>query len=492
MSSLSCCKSQAVYRPRRPEKTVLFEVIKKYYNTWCKNTEKPVPKYIEKEFKNYLGCGILAKGFARAYCYDCNKDFLIAFSCKGRGICPSCSTRTMTETAANLMENVFPCVPVRQFVISFPYRIRHYLKTNTILQTVLRIVVDEIKKRLIACSTNMLNAQIGAVSFIHHFGNTHNLHPHFHIIVADGIFTKDKDSILFHKTFLTQDDILDTEECIRKRVLRYFGRQGWFDKQTVAKMLELKNSGFSLNAKVLIQSWDREGLERLIRYCARPSFASENLRKNGLWSIYRLPKPTHKGKRFIQLEPLEFIERISSFIPYSRKHRRHYHGVFAPNSPLRKKVASGAQKHSKSSSIEETTDKVEKASLSWAKLIARIYEVNPLVCECGKEIKIITFVTHPEEIRRILNKINWPYEIPKFDPPSDFDDWDFCQLIPGTKDGFWDDEIQLQFQKEQGPDPPFFKAHSDPTHDYDDWDGCQLIPGTEDGFPEDVVRDWED
>lgn len=37
--------------------------------------------------------GILAHGFARARCDECGHDFLIAFSCKGRGICPSCNTR---------------------------------------------------------------------------------------------------------------------------------------------------------------------------------------------------------------------------------------------------------------------------------------------------------------------------------------------------------------------------------------------------------------
>lgn len=282
MSSLCCPKkSEFVYRPRRPEKTVLFEVIKKNYNTWYKNSEEPVPAYVDKEFKNYLGCGILAKGFACAHCDNCNKDFLIAFSCKGRGICSSCNTRAMVETAANLIENVIPYVPVRQFVISFPMRIRHYLQTHAILKTVLRIVVDEIRKRVIACSPDINNAQIGAISFIQHFGNTLNLHPHFHLIVADGIFSADHDSLLFHEACLTPDDIADTQECIRKRVLRYFCRRGWFDKETIDKMLTYENSGFSLDAKVRIQSWDREGLERLIRYCARPCFASANLRKNG-------------------------------------------------------------------------------------------------------------------------------------------------------------------------------------------------------------------
>ena len=38
----------------------------------------------------------------------------VAFSCKGRGVCPSCTTRRMAETAAHLCDHVFPRLPVRQ------------------------------------------------------------------------------------------------------------------------------------------------------------------------------------------------------------------------------------------------------------------------------------------------------------------------------------------------------------------------------------------
>lgn len=180
MASLSCPKqSQRVYRPRRPEKTPLFQVIKKSYLPWRKNretNENPVPHYIDNVFQKYLGCGILAKGFACAHCDGCSRDFLIAFSCKGRGICPSCNQCSMVETAAHLIDCVLPRVPFRQFVISFPRRIRHYLETHKLLQAVLKIVVDEIRKRLIACSPTIHNPQIGAISFIQHFGNTLNYH----------------------------------------------------------------------------------------------------------------------------------------------------------------------------------------------------------------------------------------------------------------------------------------------------------------------------
>ena len=68
-------------------------------------------------------------------------------------------------------------------------------------------------------------------------------------------------------------------------------------------------------------------------------------------------------------------------------------------------------------SVKETAEKTEKVSLNWAKLIARIYETNPLLCTCGKEIKIIAFITHAAEIRRILTSIGWPTEPTEFDEP---------------------------------------------------------------------------
>jgi len=81
----------------------------------------------------------------------------------------------MVEIAAHLIDQVLPGLPFRQFVISFPMRIRCYLENHATLQTVLKIVVDEIRKRIIVCSPSVQSPQIGAISFIQHFGK--HLHP---------------------------------------------------------------------------------------------------------------------------------------------------------------------------------------------------------------------------------------------------------------------------------------------------------------------------
>ena len=77
---------------------------------------------------NYLECGILACGFCRARCPACGHDFLVAFSCKGRAVCPSCNARRMAETAAHLVDHVFPPLPVMQWVLSVRKRLRYFLE----------------------------------------------------------------------------------------------------------------------------------------------------------------------------------------------------------------------------------------------------------------------------------------------------------------------------------------------------------------------------
>ena len=78
------------------------------------------PGFIENTFHRYLECGLLRHGFVRVHCDECGCDRLVAFSCKTRGLCPSCNTRRMHDTAAHLVDRVLPHVPYRQWVMSFP------------------------------------------------------------------------------------------------------------------------------------------------------------------------------------------------------------------------------------------------------------------------------------------------------------------------------------------------------------------------------------
>jgi len=114
MPASAACASprSAVYRRRQPERTLLYRTVQTHLATWLTRQEDgagaSAPAATEREFRRYLDCGILAHGFARARCAACGHDFLVAYSCKCRGVCPSCTTRRMVETAAHLADHVIP------------------------------------------------------------------------------------------------------------------------------------------------------------------------------------------------------------------------------------------------------------------------------------------------------------------------------------------------------------------------------------------------
>ena len=93
------------YRRREPENTALYKTVQEHLNTFLEDASSRhesgagYPGFIEREFRRYLDCGLLAHGFARVRCPSCGHERLVAFSCKGR-LCPACWARRTGDTAA--------------------------------------------------------------------------------------------------------------------------------------------------------------------------------------------------------------------------------------------------------------------------------------------------------------------------------------------------------------------------------------------------------
>jgi len=122
----------ATYVPQDPSQTVLYHVIAEHLETFLASLADDsettgLAAYVEREFYDYLRCGILVHGFLRLGCDTCKKDLLVPFSCKRRGFCPSCAGRRMAQTAAHRVEQVLPWVPTRQWVVSVPVPLRYWM-----------------------------------------------------------------------------------------------------------------------------------------------------------------------------------------------------------------------------------------------------------------------------------------------------------------------------------------------------------------------------
>jgi hypothetical protein len=452
----------APYCRRHPEQTVLYQVVQQHLETYLALAGEDdwdgqrVPAYVEREFRHYLECGILAYGFARARCPDCGHDFLVAFSCKGRGLCPSCNARRMAETAAHLVDHVIPPLPVRQWVLSVPKRLRWYLEREPrAISAVLHILLRVIEAHLRQGSGAGAQARFGAVSFIHRFGASLNRHVHYHCCVIDGVFepVEEADDVPQSVRFrpaaeLTPEALAAIAEQVRVRVLRWFARSGLIEADDVHEMLAWENSGFSLDAAVRVGAHDRAGLERLLRYCARPPFALERLELlDAERVVYRLPKPQRDGTTALTLTPLELIDHLAALIPPPRRHRHRYHGVLAPNAPLRAAAiafgrevadATGAPTEVGSPPATPVSRTRSPARYLWAMLLARLFESLPLVCpNCGADMRIIAFITEAVPVEQILTHIGEPPRPPPISPargppawdeaPEPMPDWDLLQ-----------------------------------------------------------------
>jgi hypothetical protein len=257
---------------------------------------------------------------------------------------------------------------------------------------------------------------------------------------------------------LTTEDIEAVQAIVRKRLLRLFVRRGCLDPDEAKEMLAWDHGGglmpavlahplrahsrashfapgkmVSVNASVRVEARDRAGLERLLRYCARPPFALERLQ----WAdaqhrklIYRLPQAAPDGTLTLQLSPLECIDRLAALIPPPRRHLHRYHGVLAPNAPLRAAVTPSVEDTPPEAAKEAPNDATRaplhepsarpSASYLWVTLLARIYEAFPLVCtRCGQPMRLIAFITDSHTVVRILDHIGEPTLPPALAPCRD-------------------------------------------------------------------------
>ena len=396
----------------------------------------------------------------------------------------------MCEVAAHLTDHVLPHVPARQWVLSVPKRLRPYLHHDVrVAGAVLQIFLRAIRATLRRSSpTASSRAQLGAVSFFHQFFAAR---PRAQVFTSESLtrlrlvptpsfkcsallststpITTSSSSMAssarpttvrseFHEAHdLTPDRIAQVESVVQKRVLRYFRRQGLLDELDAAGMPGTRRrrvgqgsggffalraqvpSAFSVDASVRIEAEDRAGIERLVRYCARPPFALERL--NALGStpslaspesrlVYRFPKPDIHGRTELLLTPLELLEALAKFVPPPRVHRHRYHGVLAPNARLRPHVvafgrpelvseqpATEGDVASPSPAAEPAPAPASPARIRWAVLLARIYNVLPLLCPaCGAEMRILAFLTDPPVVSAILLHLDLPLGPPPLSP----------------------------------------------------------------------------
>ena len=173
--------------------------------------------------------------------------------------------------------------------------------------------------------------------------------------------------------------------------------------------------GFSLHAGPPVPGHDRERLERLCRYTARPAIATERLHELPDGRIaYDLRHPWSDGTTRVVFEPLTFLEKLAALVPPPRAHLLTYHGVLAPAAAWRADIVPGP-----STSRRRRTSAAGACPrpYPWAELLRRVFAIDVLKCHrCGGRRRLIAQITQPGVVAAILTALGLPTDVPRLHP----------------------------------------------------------------------------
>lgn len=386
-------------RARRcPEATALYRIVYNYHELLALAWEAQFQaRYgvlrdeVREAFHKYLDCGILLHGCARAVCEECRHTELIAFSCKRRGLCPSCDAKRALIFAEHLHENVLLPYPHSHLVFSIPKRLRPYFKFN---RQLLRHLYRAAWSAWQACVSDALpGTETGAVMALHTAGDLLNFHPHIHALALQGGIDE---SGSFHPI-----DSVDTEYLSRvfaEHVFEALRTEELLDSEAIAAMQAWRHSGFHAWVGEPVEASDSDKRQFLARYLKKSPVMHSRIEliHSGAEPIVRLSKASDVSRDFA---PLEFLALLQAHIPDLWEQTTRYFGCYATRTRGAKRLALGKPGHPE-------LEPAPKPSASWARCMKKVFEFDPLLCPaCGGTMKIKAFITDSSEIQRLSKNI---------------------------------------------------------------------------------------
>ncbi len=392
------------YRPRRPQDSDYYHCVEDYFESFVQIYDDRFSRdygfwrpYIEKVIYRYLDCGDLSHGFARVRCNDCGHEYLLAFSCKRRHFCPSCHQKRVVEFAEWLCMDVLKKIPHRHFVFSIPKILRRYfLYDRKLLANLSRCAWESLKVFMQEAVPEKALIP-GAVIAVQTFGDFLGFNPHCHILLTDGCFYGDRGMFRVAPPL----ELKKLEAIFRHKVFRMLLKKSKITEEMVRMLSTWKPSGFNVFCGKRISPNDDTAMENLARYIIRASFSQERMKyldREGT-VVYR----SKDGKNQKTFPAMEWLAAMCSHIPNRGEQMVRYYGYYS-------NVARGKRKKEESDDlvpcIIEPQGNEKAFRKNWARLIQKIYEVDPLVCpHCKGPMRIISFIEDPSVIREILTHL---------------------------------------------------------------------------------------
>jgi Putative transposase len=136
----------------------------------------------------------------------------------------------------------------------------------------------------------------------------------------------------------------------------------------------------------------------MARYLVRAPVATDRVHETSdARVLLEIPPDPRTGATTLVLEPLEWVRRITNQIPDPRMHLVRYYAAYANRCRAIYRATEG---EAEAAVVEEAERRPSRAS--WARLLKKVFEVELTCPLCGAQLAIVSFITEPETIDRIL------------------------------------------------------------------------------------------
>ena len=353
----------------------------------------------ENVIDRFLECGDPQFGFARLRCGDCGHGCILAFSCKARYFCPSCHRKRVLAYGELVEANVLAPVPHRQYLFTLPRVLRPMFSRRRALLGKLCNIIEKLLAR--AYRNIRPAARPGVILFVQTFGDLVNFNPHIHVLAADGVFDDDD---TFRVLPAIRRDLL--EQWFRAEVFGLLLRQGLIAEAFVRSMLTWRHTGFSIHNAVRIRACDAEARQKLAQYMLRAPFSLEKMTYEPVSGTVIYRSRLHKSlKRNFQVMPgADWLALLCRHIPDRFEHLVRYAGWYSNRARgKRRRMGAGAL----CVAVEEAdAPTAARARSTWARLIHKVYEVDPLECpKCNGPMRVIALIEDSNAIRKMLSHL---------------------------------------------------------------------------------------
>ncbi len=417
-------EAAAVYRPRHPEHSNFYRLLDQNFDRYLmvhaeayERNSGPLRTVVTESVNAYLDCGRLKNGFTRLRCPACQGEHLLAFSCQTRNFCPSCQAKRAALFAEHLGQEILAPVPHRHIIFTIPKALRGLmLRERRLLGVLARCAFQTMKTAYAAIAgAPACQGKPGMVASLQTFGAFANWNPHIHAIVTDGLLEKGGN---FTPLPCPPAELL--EEVFRRLLLRQLSAESRLHDATVARLLSWKHSGFSVYARQGLAKPDSDHTQHIARYLTRAPVRLDALAitDSGAALLTTPPDPRSKDSE-IEFDPLDWVHAICTQIPDKGQHLVRYYGAYA------NRVRSSYRRHDTrplattlnepAANDQTVIDPIPEAAdppaiisrrRSWARLLRKILEVDPLLCpDCKVEMKVVSVIQDPRVIDRILKHL---------------------------------------------------------------------------------------